>query len=264
MDLLYLLLCILLGILAVNCQVNLDEKPRIIGGYAPVPHSIKYVVSIQTRSRQHFCGGSLINKYWVTTAAHCNKGIDNMMVVAGDYSISIYEGTEQEIFPQFLIPHPEHNSSTNNNDIMLIKLQVPVYLNDFISIIILPRQDATQAEGVMCRVTGWGSTEQSGSQIPSTLRTVKLPIVSPEKCNSSQSFNGAITDNMLCAGFSTGGKDACQGDSGGPLVCDGLLYGIVSWGSGCANAQYPGVYTAVSKYRKWIEATVFSFYRRCD
>uniref|UniRef100_A0A4W6FM82 trypsin n=1 Tax=Lates calcarifer TaxID=8187 RepID=A0A4W6FM82_LATCA len=237
---------------------------RIVGGYAPVPHSIKYIVSIQTTERQHFCGGSLINKYWVITAAHCNIGVNKMMIVAGDYSLTIYEGTEQEIMPHLLVPHPEYNSHTDNNDIMLIKLRAPVYLNSYVSIALLPRQGATIAEGRMCRVSGWGYTSPSGGQIPSTLRTVKLPIVSTEKCNSSESFNGNITENMICAGYSTGGKDACQGDSGGPLVCEGRVYGVVSWGRGCADAQFPGVYTAVSKYRRWIDNTIFSYYSRCD
>lgn len=52
---------------------NVGEE-RIVGGYAPVPHSIKYIVSIQTLERKHFCGGFLINKHWVVTAAHCNIG----------------------------------------------------------------------------------------------------------------------------------------------------------------------------------------------
>ncbi|XP_019962072.1 trypsin-3 [Paralichthys olivaceus] len=262
MELPSLLLCILLEFLAVNCLDPAEE--RIVGGYAPVPHSIKYIVSIQTTDRQHICGGSLINKYWVVTAAHCNIGVDKMMVVAGDYSLSIYEGTEQEILPHHLVPYPEYNPITNNNDIMLIKLRAPIYLNSYVSIALLPRQDASMAEGRMCRVSGWGYTSSSGGQIPSTLRTVKLPIVSTEKCNSTGSFNGTITENMLCAGYSTGGKDACKGDSGGPLVCEGRLYGVVSWGKGCAEALFPGVYTAVSKYRRWIDNTIFSYYGRCN
>ncbi|XP_029994651.1 trypsin [Sphaeramia orbicularis] len=264
MDLLYLFFCILLDVLAVNCQDFAAADVRVIGGYAPVPHSLKYIVTLQTRLRQHLCGGSLINKYWVITAAHCDNGKNNMVIVAGDYSLSIYEGTEQEVFPQVLIPHPEYDSNTYNNDIMLIKLQVPVYLNSFVSITLMPRPNAIISEGRTCRVSGWGNTEPSGGQIPSTLRTVKVPIISLEKCNSTDSFNGTITENMLCAGFSTGGKDACQGDSGGPLVCDGRLYGVVSWGKGCAEPNFPGVYTAVAKYRKWIDNTIFSFYRRCD
>ncbi|TKS76595.1 Trypsin-3 [Collichthys lucidus] len=183
---------------------------RIVGGYAPVPHSIKYIVSIQTTDRRHICGGSLINKFWVITAAHCDIGVKHMMIVAGDYSLAIYEGTEQEIMPQLLVPHPGYNKTTKNNDIMLIKLRAPVYLNSYVSIALLPRHGASIAEGRMCRVSGWGYTSASGGQIPSTLRTVKLPIVSTEKCNSSESFNGIITENMLCAGFSTGGKDACK------------------------------------------------------
>ncbi|XP_068997562.1 trypsin-3 [Embiotoca jacksoni] len=262
MDLPSLLLCILLEVLAVNCRDV--AKERIVGGYAPVPHSIKYIVSIQNMDRQHFCGGFLINKYWVITAAHCNIGVSKMIIVSGDYSLAIYEGTEQEILPQLVVPHPAYNSTTNNSDIMLIKLMAPIYLNSYVSIALLPRQDAIIAEGRVCRVSGWGYTSPNGGQIPATLRTVKLPIISTEKCNSSESFNGSITENMLCAGYSVGGKDACQGDSGGPLVCDGRVYGVVSWGKGCGEAQFPGVYTAVSKFRRWIDQTIFSYYSRCN
>ncbi|XP_036387378.1 chymotrypsinogen 2-like isoform X2 [Megalops cyprinoides] len=118
MSLLVLLWCLFSELLAVNCQGLIQG--RIVGGYAPAPHSIKYIVSIQTTKGQHFCGGSLINRYWVLTAAHCNIGSDQMMVVAGDYSLSVFEGTEQYSKPQSLVPHPQYNKSNNNADIMLI------------------------------------------------------------------------------------------------------------------------------------------------
>lgn len=47
-----------------------------------------------------------------------------------------------------------------------------------------------------------------------------------------------------------------SGDSGGPLVCeDGdqpVLYGVVSWGRGCAAENYPGLYAKVSSFVDWI------------
>uniref|UniRef100_A0A9J7ZXK1 trypsin n=1 Tax=Cyprinus carpio carpio TaxID=630221 RepID=A0A9J7ZXK1_CYPCA len=102
-----------------------------------------------------------------------------------------------------------------------------------------------------------------GGLTPLTLRTVKLPIVSTSKCNSSNSFSGNITTNMICAGSSTGGKDACKGDSGGPLVCDGRVYGLVSWGNVCGDSRFPGVYTAVSRFRRWIDQTIYNPYSQC-
>ena len=57
---------------------------------------------------------------------------------------------------------------------------------------------------------------------------------------------------MICAAVPGGGKDACQGDSGGPLVVDGKLAGIVSWGVGCAEPQYPGVYSNVATLKSFV------------
>jgi len=67
-----------------------------------------------------------------------------------------------------------------------------------------------------------------------------------------------ITDNMICAGFFEGGKDACYGDSGGPFVVrDGhggwKQVGIVASGDGCAKPEGYGIYTRVPAVFDWIK-----------
>ncbi|CAG9765523.1 unnamed protein product [Ceutorhynchus assimilis] len=101
---------------------------------------------------------------------------------------------------------------------------------------------------------GWGATSQQG-QISTKLREVTVPIMSNIDCKRT-GYTSRITDNMLCAGFKEGKKDSCQGDSGGPLhIINGSYHnivGIVSWGEGCAQPNYPGVYTRVNRYITWI------------
>jgi trypsin len=103
-------------------------------------------------------------------------------------------------------------------------------------------------------VSGWGTLSSGSSSLPTQLQAVTVNIVSSSECDSAYSSYGGITENMICAAVSGGGKDACQGDSGGPLVAGDSLVGLVSWGVGCAEARYPGVYSNVAALRGFITA----------
>jgi len=109
--------------------------------------------------------------------------------------------------------------------------------------------------GARAVVSGWGTLTAGGSTLPSQLQAVEVNITSRAACNSAYAAYGGITVNMICAGVTGGGKDACQGDSGGPLVVGDQLVGIVSWGMGCALADYPGVYTNVATLKSFITDT---------
>ncbi|XP_043917903.1 trypsin-3-like [Protopterus annectens] len=230
-----------------------ESESRIIGGYVTKPSSVTYIVSLKTTSGKHFCGGSLISRCWVLTAAHCLTDAKQTMIVAGEYSLSTFEGTEQFFKTSRIFVHPDYNSSNKNADIMLIMLNRPAQLNRFVSIVALPTQGAIVSTGRLCRVSGWGVTSVIGGSVSDKLRDVQVPVVDMASCNSSNSYHGYLTSSMMCAGYSYGAKDACQGDSGGPLICEGRLYGVVSWGNSCGDPRYPGVYTSVAVFRNWID-----------
>jgi len=107
------------------------------------------------------------------------------------------------------------------------------------------------ADNALSVVSGWG-TLSSGGSLPSQLQAVEVYITPHAECNADYAAYGGITDNMICAAVPGGGKDACQGDSGGPLVVGSQLVGIVSWGVGCAEADYPGVYSNVATLRSFV------------
>ena len=96
-----------------------------------------------------------------------------------------------------------------------------------------------------------------------TLQWVRVPAITNSECTSA--YGSGITDSMVCAGYpGEGGKDACQGDSGGPFVCangtKSVIAGVVSWGYGCAEAQYPGVYARVTAALDSIKSEMVSIY----
>ncbi|KAL6489405.1 hypothetical protein MHYP_G00031460 [Metynnis hypsauchen] len=239
---------ILLALFAAAFATPVDDDDKIIGGYECPAHSVPYMASLNIG--YHFCGGSLINELWVVSAAHCYKS--SFKVYLGEHNLDVDEGTEQVISSSTVIKHSSYSSFTLNNDIMLVKLISPATLNSYVSLVPLP--SSFPSDGTGCLVSGWGNTLTSGTNYPSTLMCLDIPILSDSTCRSAYPFQ--ITSSMFCAGFMAGGKDSCQGDSGGPVVCNGVLQGIVSWGYGCAQKNKPGVYTKVYNFISWITNTM--------
>ncbi|XP_037545122.1 trypsin-2 [Nematolebias whitei] len=239
-----------------TAPLNTKKENRIVGGQQAAAGAWPWQASLQIRGA--LCGGSLINNQWVLSAAHCfsSTSTSNVQIYLGRLNLQSTNTNQVVLSASQIIVHPSYNSNTNNNDLALVKLSSTVTFTDYIRPVCLAADGSVFPGGLDSWVTGFGTTS-SGGTVSNTLQEVDVPIVTNSDCNNSY---GSITSNMLCAGLTQGGKDSCQGDSGGPLVCiNGTTWvqaGVVSFGNGCAQAKYPGVYARVSQYQAWISSQV--------
>lgn len=238
---------------------------RIVGGTPATYGTVPWQVAIFTRQNMSHCGGVLIGNKKIITAAHCfKKGTKPFQykVYLGKYhqSLSENDAGEKMVRIRKIFVHERYNDKPNNNDIALIMLKEQVHYNDYIRPVCLPDVKSSIITGQTALVTGWGETKNRFNR-NNVIQKVDVRIISSKQCNrwmsAITSEPDTITNNMVCAGYKVGGKDACQGDSGGPLIVEQsegrhVLIGIVSWGFGCAKKNRPGVYTKIQNYIDWI------------
>ncbi|KRT83696.1 Trypsin, partial [Oryctes borbonicus] len=221
---------------------------RIVGGNSVDISDYPYQIFLQ-RYGSHICGGSVISEDFVVTAAHCTYGSSaTTLSVRADFSVRGSGGSVVQVTA--INQHPSFDYWNHDNDISVLRLASALNLSEAIAPIGLPSENQEFEAGTTAVVSGWGTTSQGGSS-SLQLQAVEVPLVSNSECQSAYGTY-EITDQMLCAGIEGGGKDACQDDSGGPLVVDGVLVGIVSWGIGCAEPEYLGVYSSVPALRSYI------------
>jgi len=250
-----------------------SSSNRIVGGKEVNPKGkLPYQVLFQGCAGMRgcsICGGTIVNKRFVLTAAHCyNSMFTTMHVILGEHNVcdGVNEGGKL-IKVKKMTLHPDYNSRTIDNDIAVLELAEDLTFTKKIKPACLPSSETKDYSGSASTVSGWGGTIGYGpnDQQPQQPRqcTLKETIVKLLKGSDpmcSKYLKTSSSKIKLCA-FAKD-TDACQGDSGGPLTVPEngkyTLVGVVSYGSGCASSSTPGVYVRVQGFLPWIKNLISS------
>ncbi len=266
-----------------------EDTTRILNGDIAVEGAWPWQVGLISRGAPsifdgQFCGGTLISRTWVLTAAHCvyDEAPDLSLTRVPPDEIEILAGTNyledgdgELIAVEAIYAHPDYDPAAIDNDIALIRLAEAPSDPDIAAIKLpsLAAEEQLAAPGTPAIVVGWGRLQDG--RFPIDLRQVQISLFDRSECNSLISgppkpgvvIQGDITENMICSGVSEGGRGSCNGDSGGPLMVampDGtyLQVGIVSWGytadnaAGCSLEAEFSAFTRVAIYQQWIMDTI--------
>ncbi|XP_054152744.1 ovochymase-like [Oppia nitens] len=246
---------------------------RMIGGRDANPKAYPWMAQLNTTFSNYIngCGGSIIDKQWVLTAAHCvyNKNVlyKQVSVGLGKHKMSDNQHDKTVyLAASDVIVYPGYVENGSHNDIALIKLNETLDFDDkhsFLQKIDLIKPFYT-INGSTCVATGWGMTKNN--EISSDiLQEADLSIIDSHLCDNRLILNNKsriIDKNTELCAFNPY-KRVCMGDSGGPLSCK--LYNLNKWvivgvasftGLGCQIDRTPGIYTNVEAYLDWIDKSI--------
>ncbi|XP_023615452.1 chymotrypsin-like elastase family member 1 isoform X4 [Myotis lucifugus] len=200
-----------------------ETNARVVGGVEARKNSWPSQISLQYWSRgnwYHTCGGTLVRRNWVMTAAHC----------------------------------------VDNYDIALLRLAQSVTLNNYVQLGVLPREGTILANNSPCYITGWGRTRTNGQLAQTLqqayLPTVDYATCSSSSYWGSTVKNtmvcaGGDGARSGCQGDS-GGPLHCL------MNGQYTVHGVTSFVSsqGCNVSRKPTVFTRVSAYISWMNNVI--------
>jgi len=245
---------------------------RIVGGkevnpQGKLPYQVMFYPCMPS-GQCGLCGGTIVNKKFVITAAHCwDSRFTNLRVIVEEHSIcdGINEGGKV-ITVKTATMHPNYNKKTLDNDIAVLELSEELTFTDKIKPACLPSSATKDFSGTASTISGWGGTigygpndqqPQQPQQCGLKETMVKVLAGSDSKC--SRALGTSSSTIKLCAWSKD--TDTCQGDSGGPLTVPEngkyTLVGVVSYGWGCASST-PGIYARVQGFLPWIKNLISS------
>jgi trypsin len=240
---------------AATASTDGHDHELIVGGTlastTEAPWAIALTNSNSAEATGRYCGAALVSPNKIITAAHCMiQPASTYTAVQGRPDLTDTSVGRTSAIKSIWV-HPGYNSDQNRYDFAVLTLSRPLT-----GVPVLPLETNPKADlkGAVPTVYGWGETQETGPA--DTLEKLAVPDLGDATCLANEEYtaNGYSAPTNICAGYVEGGRDACQGDSGGPLVLNGRLLGTVSWGKGCAERGYPGVYAQISSAAKALQA----------
>lgn len=274
-----------------HCKRFLGKNDdKIIGGEIAEPESSPWLASIQDLNFDfpiHFCGASIINNFFLITAAYCvaqySVPYDKLKVVVGEFDLAHEDGWEVDLTIKNVIINPDYDPDYFRYDVAIIEVNEEIIFTKRVQPIHLPHPHGvtTYKHKDMAKIYGWGKTKLNENPVD-LKRMATIPLISFEECQHT-AYGDIITPPTMCAGdLEHGGVGSCIGDWGGPLVIlssgkniDGnvnnsndldepvyVLIGVTSLSIGCGEPDIPNFYVDVREILEWIHENTSAQRRR--
>ncbi|XP_073915757.1 hepatocyte growth factor-like protein isoform X8 [Castor canadensis] len=239
----------------VKCGKRVDRldkqrsRMRVVGGQ---PGNSPWTVSLRNRQSQHFCGGSLVKEQWVLTARQCFSSCSEPLMGYEVWLGTLFQNPRPGEPDLQRVPVTKMVCGPSDSQLVLLKLERSVTLNQRVALICLPPERYVVPPGTKCEIAGWGETK--GPSDETVLHVASLNVISNQECNKK--YQGQVQESEMCTEGLLVPRGACEGDYGGPLACFTndcwVLEGIIFPSRVCARPLWPAIFKRVSVFVDWI------------
>ncbi|KAM7064043.1 hepatocyte growth factor-like protein isoform 4-T4 [Molossus nigricans] len=229
------------------------SKLRVVGGQ---PGNSPWTVSLRNRQGQHFCGGSLVNEQWVLTARQCFFSCHEPLMGYEVWLGTMFQNPQPTEPGLQQVPVAKMMCGPSDSQLILLKLERPVTLNQRVAVICLPPEQYVVPPETKCEIAGWGETQGTGNN--TVLNVASLSVISHKECNIK--YQGRVLESEMCTKGLLVPVGACEGDYGGPLACFThdcwVLEGIIIPNRVCARPRWPAIFMRISVFVNWINKVI--------